>query len=216
VGLFETSGIGVKICGITRPVDADACVRAGADALGFNFFSESKRYVDPATALEWIRALEGVVERVAVVVNPSSELLQKLKESGCFEMIQFHGDESPEVCAASGVGSWIKALRVKRGDSLAMPGLYSTTNLLIDAWSPREYGGTGVQTDHGMARELVEAFPTKRFALAGGLMPDNVAKAILEVHPAAVDVAGGVESSPGVKDAGKVEAFLQAVRNAQG
>lgn len=214
--MFNTNGVGVKICGITRPKDAEMCVRAGADALGFNFFSGSKRYVNPEATLGWIRGLEGVVDRVAVVVNASPELLRMLTESGCFEMIQFHGDESPEVCAGVGVAHWMKALRVRPGDSLETPGHFPTPHLLVDAWSPSEYGGTGLQTDRGIVREMIAKYPEKRFVLAGGLTPENVAEAVREVRPAAVDVAGGVEASPGIKDVRLVEAIVSAVRSAQG
>lgn len=214
--MFSSRGVGVKICGITRPQDAELCVRAGADALGFNFFSGSKRYVNPEDALGWIRGFEGVVDRVAVVVNASAELLRLLNESGCFEMIQFHGDESPEACAGGGAAHWMKALRVRPGDSLETPGFFSTPHLLVDAWSPSEYGGTGLQTDRGIVRAMIAKYPEKRIALAGGLTPENVAVAVREVHPAAVDVAGGVEASPGIKDAKLVEAFVSAVRSAQG
>lgn len=216
MGLFDTSGVGVKVCGITRPGDAEACVRAGVDALGFNFFPGSKRFVPPETAFEWIRGFEGVVERVAVVVNATPELLWMLIGAGCFEAIQFHGDESPGECAASGAVRWIKALRIKAGDSLEEPGLFGTPHVLIDAWSPVEYGGTGMEADRGLARALVEKFPEKRFAFAGGLTPENVAEAVRAVRPAAVDVAGGVESAPGIKDARLVAAFVEAVRGAQG
>lgn len=216
VGLFDSSGVGVKICGITRPEDARMCISVGADALGFNFYSASKRYVDPRASLDWINALDGKIERVAVVVNGGAELLRILTDSGCFEAIQFHGDESPEDCAASGAVRWIKALRMKAGDSLETPGLYATRDLLIDAWSPTEYGGTGLESDRALARKVVNKFPDKRFALAGGLTPSNVAEAVRFVRPAAVDVAGGVESSPGIKCPRLVGEFIQAVRSAQG
>ena len=216
MGLFKTSGRGVKICGITRVDDALMCVQAGADALGFNFFSKSKRYTDPESSLGWIARLEGMVERVAVVVNPSPALLELLMESGCFEVIQFHGDESPGECAGSGAVRWIKALRVGAGDSLETPGKFATSQLLIDAWSPGDYGGTGLLADWGIAREMIAKFPSKQFALAGGLTPTNVGAAIEAVRPAAVDVAGGVERAPGVKDRVLVEAFVEAVRGAQG
>jgi phosphoribosylanthranilate isomerase len=170
----------------------------------------------PEAAFEWIRGFEGEVERVAVVVNASPELLRLLIGSGCFEAIQFHGDESSGDCAAAGAIRWIKALRIKAGDSLETPGLYDTAHLLIDAWSPVEYGGTGLEADRGVARAVVERFPEKRFALAGGLTPENVAEAVRVVRPAAVDVAGGVESAPGIKDARLVSAFVEAVRGAQG
>ena len=168
-------GVGVKVCGITRAGDAASCIAAGVDALGFNFFSGSKRYVNPATALDWIRDLAGTVTRVAVVVNASEELLGALRESGCFEFIQFHGDETPDECARSGGRQWIKALRVRPGDSVVAPGLYCTPHLLLDAWSPTDYGGTGLLTDRAVVGEIIHKFPQKRFALAGGLTPRNVA-----------------------------------------
>ena len=214
--LFDSVGVGVKVCGITRAADAESCIDAGVDALGFNFFSGSKRYVDPKTAIEWIRDLEGAVTRVAVLVNASEELLGSVRESGCFEFIQFHGDETPDECARSGGRQWIKALRVRPGDSLDAPGLYGTPHLLLDAWSPTEYGGTGLLTDRAVVSEIIHKFPQKRFALAGGLTPRNVAEAISAVHPAVVDVAGGVESAPGIKDVSLVRAFIDAVRGAQG
>jgi phosphoribosylanthranilate isomerase len=216
VRLFDSVGVGVKVCGITRAADAESCIDAGVDALGFNFFSGSKRYVDPKTAIEWIRDLEGAVTRVAVLVNASEELLGSVRESGCFEFIQFHGDETPDECARSGGRQWIKALRVRPGDSLDAPGLYGTPHLLLDAWSPTEYGGTGLLTDRAVVSEIIHKFPQKRFALAGGLTPRNVAEAISAVHPAVVDVAGGVESAPGIKDVSLVRAFIDAVRGAQG
>lgn len=214
--LFDSVGVGVKVCGITRAGDAASCIAAGVDALGFNFFSGSKRYVNPATALDWIRDLAGTVTRVAVVVNASEELLALLRESGCFEYIQFHGDETPDECARSGGGQWIKALRVRPGDSVEAPGLYGTPHLLLDAWSPTDYGGTGLLTDRAVVSEIIHNFPQKRFALAGGLTPQNVGEAISAVRPAAVDVAGGVESAPGVKDLSLVNAFVDAVRSSQG
>ena len=213
--LFDSVGVGVKVCGITCADDAENCITAGVDALGFNFFSGSKRYVNPEIALDWIRDLAGAVTRVAVVVNASEELLGALCESGCFEFIQFHGDETPDECARSGGRQWIKALRVRPGDSLDTPGSYGTPNFLLDAWSPTDYGGTGLLTDRAVVGEIIHKFPQKRFALAGGLTPRNVAEAISAVHPAAVDVAGGVECAPGVKDVGLVKAFVDAVRGAQ-
>ena len=214
--LFDSVGVGVKVCGITRAADAESCIDAGVDALGFNFFSGSKRYVDPKSAIKWIRDLAGAVTRVAVLVNASEELLGSVRESGCFEFIQFHGDETPDECARSGGKQWIKALRVRPGDSLDAPGLYGTPYLLLDAWSPTEYGGTGLLTDRAVVSEIIHKFPQKRFALAGGLTPRNVAEAISAVHPAVVDVAGGVESAPGIKDVSLVRAFIDAVRGAQG
>ena len=211
--LFGTGTGHVKICGITREEDALDCIKAKADALGFNFFPGSSRHI-PLESLEWIRQLNGLVDRVAVVVNPEPEFLDTLWRSGCFEMIQFHGDESPTLCAMSGVTNWMKAIRVRNRESLAEANRFSTPNILLDSWSPAAYGGTGKTADWTMIGEFVAEHSEHRFVLAGGLNPGNVAEAIRAVRPAAVDVAGGVEESPGKKDPAKVRDFIQAVRSA--
>ena len=211
--LFGPGAGHVKICGITRKDDALDCVEAGTDALGFNFFPGSSRHI-PLESLEWIRQLNGLVDRVAVVVNPDPDLLDTLWRSECFEMIQFHGDESPTRCAMSGVTNWMKAIRVRDDKSLAEANRFSTPHILLDSWSPAAYGGTGKTADWQMIGAFVAEHPEHRFVLAGGLNPDNVAEAIRVARPAAVDVAGGVEESPGKKDPAKVRAFLQAVRAA--
>ncbi len=211
---FESRRIGVKICGITNEADAHLCIEAGVDALGFNFYSGSKRFIDLEESLDWIRSLEGKVDRVAVVVNADPHLLERLRDSGCFEFIQFHGDETPEHCLASGVKDWIRAVRVKDAAALNAALGYSTPHLLLDAWSPLAYGGTGGVADWRMLKDFVAANPTRNCVLAGGLTPDNVAEAIRTVEPAAVDVAGGVESSPRKKDPYLVKAFMDAATGA--
>jgi phosphoribosylanthranilate isomerase len=203
----------VKICGITNEKDALDSVHAGADALGFNFFPGSSRYIS-LESLDWIRSLNGMVDRFAVVVNPEQELIDTLWNSRCFEMIQFHGDESPTRCAMSGVTNWMKAIRVRDRESLAEANRFSTVHILLDSWSPAAYGGTGKTADWKMIGEFLAEHPEHRFVLAGGLNPDNVAEAIRSVRPAAVDVAGGVEESPGKKDPTKVRAFIEAARGA--
>ena len=203
----------VKICGITNEKDALDSVHAGADALGFNFFPGSSRYIS-LESLDWIRSLNGMVDRVAVVVNPEQELIDTLWNSRCFEMIQFHGDESPTRCAMSGVTNWMKAIRVRDRESLAEANRFSTAHILLDSWSPAAYGGTGKTADWKMIGEFLAEHPEHRFVLAGGLNPDNVAEAIRTARPAAVDVAGGVEESPGKKDPTKVRAFIEAARGA--
>lgn len=203
----------VKICGITNEKDALDSVHAGADALGFNFFPGSSRYIS-LESLDWIRSLNGMVDRFAVVVNPEQELIDTLWNSRCFEMIQFHGDESPTRCAMSGVTNWMKAIRVRDRESLAEANRFSTAHILLDSWSPAAYGCTGKTADWKMIGEFLAEHPEHRFVLAGGLNPDNVAEAIRSVRPAAVDVAGGVEESPGKKDPTKVRAFIEAARGA--
>jgi len=203
----------VKICGITNEADARFCIEAGASALGFNFYPGSSRHITTGS-LSWIRGLEGLVDRVAVVVNAPADLLQTLTRSGCFEMIQFHGDETPEWCAASGAPVWMKAIRAKDRTSLEGSSLFDTRRILLDAWSPSAYGGTGRTADWKMLADFVAGNPSRQFVLAGGLNPGNIAEAIRSVRPAAADVAGGVESAPGRKDPAKVRDFLQAAREA--
>ena len=212
--LFAPGTGRLKICGITREEDASICAEAGADALGFNFYPKSSRHIS-LEALDWIRGLEGMVDRVAVVVNATPELLEILVRSGCFEMIQFHGDETPEQCRNAGAGCWIKAIRAKDRKTLEESTRFGSPHILLDAWSPAAYGGTGQTADWTMLRQCVADFPEKKFVLAGGLSPSNVAEAIRHVRPAAVDVAGGVESSPGRKDSGKVRDFIQAARGVE-
>jgi phosphoribosylanthranilate isomerase len=206
--LFEHPAPRVKICGITTEADARMCVKAGADALGFNFYSGSKRYIEPANALPWISSLQGAADRVAVVVNASPNLVKKLWDSGCFEMIQFHGDETPLQCESYGVGRWMKAVRARDAAALAHSLEFPVPHTLLDAWSHAGYGGTGEVADWSLIREFIANSPSRQYVLAGGLTLLNVAQAIAEVQPWAVDVAGGVESSPGFKDPDLVKAFI--------
>ena len=208
--LFDQGRVGVKICGITNEPDAAMCIDAGATALGFNFYTGSKRFIDPDKSFEWIRSLERTVDRVAVVVNADADLLSRLCDSGCFEFIQFHGDESPAECMVCGAQDWIRAVRVKDTSVLDAALDFSTPHLLLDSWSPAAYGGTGDVADWKMLTEFVRRNSARKFLLAGGLTPGNVGEAIRMVRPAAVDVAGGVESEPRRKDAVLVKAFINA------
>jgi phosphoribosylanthranilate isomerase len=212
--LFESGRVGVKICGITSEADARMCIREGADALGFNFYAPSKRYVDPAHALDWIHKLEGLIDRIAVVVNPSPDLLTTLIQSGGFEMIQFHGDESPSDCSTSRASNWMKAIRARDKETLRAALEFPCPALLLDAWSPVAYGGTGEVADWNLVRQFVKEHPERKCILAGGLQPQNVSQAVASIKPAAVDVAGGVESGPGIKCPELTRAFIQAVRRA--
>ncbi|MEI8292528.1 MAG: phosphoribosylanthranilate isomerase [bacterium] len=202
----------MKICGLTSESDALLCLNAGADALGFNFYRGSKRFLDPRQSLEWIRQLEGQVDRVAVVVNADASLLGLIRDSHCFEFVQFHGDESPSDCFAACFPSWIRAVRVRDDQTLDACLEYASPHILLDAWSPEAYGGTGQVADWRLLADFVSVNPSRNFALAGGLTPSNVGEAIRIVKPRAVDVAGGVESSPGKKDARLVKEFIEAAR----
>ena len=202
----------IKICGITAQQDAFMAIDAGVDALGFNFFRGSRRFISLEENRSWIASLGGQAFRVAVVVNATMGELTALRESGCFEAIQFHGTETPELCATIGFPVWIRAVRVQGEDSLAEALRYDTPNLLLDAWSDSFYGGTGRKVDWTSAARFVAAQPSRRLILAGGLNADNVGDAIRAVRPHAVDVASGVESSPGRKDIRRIRDFVRAVR----
>ncbi len=210
-----SSRIRVKICGITRTQDAQAAVAAGADALGFVFFSKSPRYVAPETAAAIIRELPPFVTTVGLVVDASAEEVRVLLQTVPLSLLQFHGDESNEFCAQFGK-PWIKALTVKPdGDVTAEIARYpDASGILLDAWHPDLKGGTGQTFDW-------RRFPKKTgkaLVLAGGLTPENVAEAVKVTQPYAVDVSGGVEKTDaagvlqkGIKDAVKIEAFIDAV-----
>lgn len=213
MNFFSPGQVRVKICGITNEEDAWMCISAGADALGFNFYSGSKRYVEPDKVLPWIRQLSSKVDRVAVVVNPDENLILKLRDAGCFEIIQFHGDESPSFCDMAGFGHWIKAIRVRDENVLRGALTYNTPNLLLDSWIPHAYGGTGRRLNWNMVREFVHATSQRRFILAGGLNIQNVRHAVEIVQPHAVDVAGGVELNSGRKEEYLVKEFINAIRS---
>lgn len=202
----------VKICGITSATDAEMAIAAGADALGFNFYSGSKRRILFEESQDWISALEGRAFRVAVVVNSLRSELEALRDSGCFEAVQFHGDETPELCAHAGFPAWIRAVRVKDRQSLQEALRYDTRYLLLDAWLETAYGGTGARLDWDLVREFIAAQPARRVILAGGLRPDNVREAIQVARPHAVDVASGVERGPRRKSRVLVTDFIQRAR----
>lgn len=212
---FQPGGrVRVKICGITREEDALAAIECGADALGFNFFPGSKRYVKPEQTLEWITGLPGTCSRVAVVVNAEPQLLERLRGAGCFEALQLHGDEPPEACRQPGFKQVIRAVRTTDDASLRHALEHPAKWLLLDAAVAGTYGGTGRTIDWKLAAAFTLENRDRAVILAGGLDADNVVKAIRLVRPRAVDVAGGVESSPGRKDAAKMRAFMAAAKGA--
>lgn len=204
-----------KICGITGWEDAVMAIESGAGALGFNFYQPSPRSISANDDLKWIGEIGAAfpdIARVAVVVNPDAELLKKLQAAKCFEAIQFHGDESPEYCASEGAvfKFWIKAIRVRNETDLGTAITYQTPFLLLDAAVPGNYGGSGETLDWSLATKFVAEHPEKHVILAGGLTPSNVAGAVAQVHPHAVDVASGVERAPGCKDPEKIHGFIAA------
>ncbi len=205
---------GIKICGLTSPVQMDPIVAAGADAIGINLWPQSKRHLPLAQAAPWLPAWRDRVFLVAVVVNPSPQLLSEILDSALFHAIQLHGDETPDATAAlmTRGARVIKALQVRDEASLDAINAYPCPDILLDASNPGTYGGGGVPFPWHLAARARERFPDKRLILSGGLRPDNVAQAITEALPDAVDVASGVESAPGIKDLAKVRAFIANAR----
>ena len=203
----------VKICGLTNPEDAAAALEFGADALGFNFYTGSKRYV-PVDNRNWIGALPGRITKVAVLVNPVWEEALSAARFPGITALQLHGSESPAFCgklAEHGL-RFAKAVPVNTPDSVKELPSFFTKTILLDSTETGAFGGTGRTFPWEIARKFVIAHPHLRVVLAGGLTPGNVAKAVAAVKPFAVDVTSGVESSPGRKDHGRLQAFIAAAR----
>jgi phosphoribosylanthranilate isomerase len=199
----------IKICGITRTADARAAAAAGADAIGLVFYPPSPRFLSAERAREIRDALPPFVQTVALFVNADAAQVSQVIGSVHPAMLQFHGEESPEFCRQFGL-PYVKACRVKRG----VPALEylrpfsGAAAWLFDSHVP-EYGGVGESFDWS----LVPA-TDKPVILSGGLSQANVAEAVRRVRPWGVDVSSGVESAKGIKDAGKIAAFIAEVRNA--
>jgi phosphoribosylanthranilate isomerase len=201
----------IKICGVTSPAQALACVDAGADSVGVNFVRSSVRRVDEETARGIAAAVGSTALVVGVVAGMSVSEMRALKAVTGVGCLQLHGDEAPEDVEALLPHAY-KAVRVAAQDDVAraraMPGEY----VLVDAKVEGALGGTGHSFDWALVVDLARS---RRLVLAGGLTPDNVKRAVEEVRPWCVDVASGVESAPGVKDPAKVRAFVGAVRSAK-
>lgn len=200
-----------KICGITRIEDALAAVAAGADAIGLVFYAKSPRAVSVEQAAAILQALPPFVTSVGLFVDMPRAELQALLQRLPLDLLQFHGDESPADCEGHG-RPYIKALRVRPGEDVAaaMAPYAGARGILLDTFVEGVPGGTGATFDWS----LIPRQAVKPIILAGGLEAGNVAAAIRQVRPYAVDVSGGVEASKGIKDAGKIRAFVQAVRDA--
>jgi phosphoribosylanthranilate isomerase len=201
-----------KICGITRVEDALAAVAAGADAIGLVFYAKSPRAVSPEQAAAIVQALPPFVTSVGLFVNMPRDQLQALLRQVPLDLLQFHGDESPADCEGYG-RPYIKALRVRPDEDLAatIANYSGARGILLDTFVEGVPGGTGATFDWS----LVPSDIAKPIILAGGLEASNVAAAIRQVRPYAVDVSGGVEASKGIKDANKIRVFVQAVHGAQ-
>lgn len=197
-----------KICGVTNRDDALCAVDHGADALGFNFYEKSLRYIAPEKAGEIIFDLPPFVTPVGIFVNASEREIDVAVKLAGLWAIQLHGDESPEACLGHAVPV-IRALRVGRDFDVQTMGSYLVNTFLLDTEKEGSYGGTGEIFDWSKA---VAAKEYGRIILAGGLNPDNVREAIERVDPYAVDTSSGVEAEPGKKDHKKVKDFLARVK----
>ncbi len=199
----------IKVCGITRPEDALAAAEAGVDAIGLVFYPPSPRYVEPERAASIAACLPPFVTSVGLFVNADAETIAEVVGQVGIDLIQFHGNECPDYCAAHG-RPWVRALRMKDDIDLAAEAarFAGARGLLLDAYRPGVPGGTGETFDWGR----IPADLADRVVLAGGLTPDNVGEAVARVRPWAVDVSGGVESAPGIKDKQLIARFVEAVR----
>jgi phosphoribosylanthranilate isomerase len=201
----------IKICGITSQADAGAVVDAGADAVGLVFYAGSPRAVTVEQAARIARVVPPFMSVVALFVDEPADSIRRIVESVPINLIQFHGEEPRDFCEQFH-RPWIKALRVQTGsDLVARCAAYEgASGVLLDSWQEGVPGGTGRTFDWSLARKRLP-LPV---VLAGGLDESNVADAIALLQPWAVDVSGGVEQSPGRKDAGKIKRFVAAVRAA--
>ncbi|MBN1815743.1 MAG: phosphoribosylanthranilate isomerase [Sedimentisphaerales bacterium] len=201
--------IKVKICGITNQPDALAAVDMGADILGFNFYPRSPRYIEIADALDIINQIPTYVDTAGILVNPTEETIGEISEIGFLNWIQLHGDETPEFCNSL---TWlhaktIKALRLRNKEDLQEAQRYRTDAILLDCYRSDLYGGTGERFDWDWIDH--EYY---RFFLAGGVTPDNAARAV-ETGVFAIDVCSGIESEPGRKDHRKMKQLFENIKH---
>jgi phosphoribosylanthranilate isomerase len=202
----------VKICGLTNYEDAMAAVDMGADLLGFNFFPESPRYIIAEKVMEIVNKLPAFVTTVGVFVNASVEQIREVIRACQLDWIQLHGDESPEFCQSLVTDdvSIMKALRIREKADIDRADSYFTDAILLDAFHPQKYGGTGLTFDWNIIGHI-----GKRVFLAGGINPDNALEAVkLGVY--GIDVCSGIEAEPGKKDHKKMKMLFDNIRHLRG
>lgn len=208
----------IKICGITNVDDAQTAADAGADAIGLNFYSGSSRFIARDKARAIVNAVGDRVCKVGVFVNAPVDEVIAISDELHLDLIQLHGDEPPDMLRALSPRKVMKAFRIGEAGLAPVRAWFEACTrmslfperVLLDAFRPGQYGGTGQIVDWPTAATYARTPGLPPLVLAGGLTPANVAEAIHAVKPAAVDTAGGVESSPGVKDAAKMRAFIEA------
>ncbi len=199
----------VKICGITNYEDATAAIDMGADLIGFNFYPKSPRYIEPDEAAKIVNRLPAFVDIAGVFVNSTLEQVRKIMDTCQLNWVQFHGDEKPKYCESfiSLNVKTMKAIRVKDQKDIKKTEDYSTDAILLDAFHPEKYGGTGITFDWNIVGHI-----GKRIFLAGGINPDNASSAI-ELGVYGIDVCSGVEASPGKKDHEKMKKLFNNIRH---
>ncbi len=201
----------IKFCGITRPGDAAAAAAAGADAIGLVFYKNSPRCVSAQQAALVCAALPPLVSRVGLFVDPDPEWVREVLKSVPLDLLQFHGTEPVSLCTSFG-RPYLKGVRVREtGDIVRADHEHGPAQaLLLDAYVAGKEGGTGIPFSWALIPDGI----VHPVILAGGLTPENVGAAIAAVRPFAVDVSGGIENQPGIKDSGKMGRFADAVLKA--
>ena len=202
----------VKICGLTNYEDASAAMDMGADLLGFNFYPKSPRYIAPEKAMTIINKLPGFIDIAGVFVNELLERIHKTKNLCKLDWVQLHGDESPEFCREflSHNVKIMKAIRVKDQTDIERADSFFTDAILLDAFDPHKYGGTGLRFDWNIIGHI-----GKRVFLAGGINPDNAAAAA-ELGVYGIDICSGIEAEPGRKDHKKMKKLFESIRHLRG
>ena len=205
----DSNRVFVKFCGIKNELDARAAIECGADALGFNLYPGSTRFIQWQREQAWIRGLAAGISRIAVVVNPTLDEALQLLEMDIFDGLQLHGEESREFCEslANNHKPVLKALRLKNVELLQRLSDYPVFGFLLDSHREGAFGGTGERFEWTL---LKRAHLDKPLIVAGGLTPENVGNAVRELRPHAVDVATGIENAEGGKDRKKMQDFVAA------
>ncbi len=202
----------VKICGITNYEDAKTAMDMGADLLGFNFYPKSPRFIAPEKAADIISKLPGFIDIAGLFVNASYEQIRETIDECQLDWVQLHGDESPKFCSAflSLNVKTMKALRVKDKKDIKKADSYFTDAILLDAFNPEKYGGTGLTFDWNIVGHI-----GKRVFLAGGINPDNAVAAV-ELGVYGIDVCSGIEAEPGKKDHKKMKKLFENIQHLRG
>jgi phosphoribosylanthranilate isomerase len=202
----------VKICGITNADDAVVAVQLGADLLGFNFYPQSPRYIKPAEAEKIIRKLPAFVDTVGLFVNADADAIRKITGDLMLNWVQLHGDETPGFCVSldSLPAQVIKAIRVKNARDIEYAKNFATDAILLDAFHPSLYGGTGERFDWKTLPEITGHILGRTF-LAGGINPENVIEAV-ELGFYGIDICSGIEDSPGKKNHKKMTELFSKIK----